>query len=440
MSATDTPLAHLLHQLEHHPLPNIDLKLDRMLAFLERLGNPHQRIPPVIHVAGTNGKGSVIAFLQAMLEAAGYRVHRYTSPHLMRFEERFIIAGREADAAMLVDALTPMMPLLEECPLTYFESATVLAFSLFAEHPADVTLLEVGMGGRLDATNVIEEPLATVITPIGMDHREFLGETLAAIAGEKAGIIKPGAPCIAGRQAPEALEVIESHATHCGAPLYDLGAAWQVTRLADHRLHYVSDTLDLDTPPPSLPGLHQYDNAATAIACLEQVRAQLPVSNDAMAAGVSHAVWPGRLQLLPDDVCRQLGTHHQIVVDGTHNPDAAKATAVWMQQQALPVHLVIGMHDDKDHVETLRHLLPFAASIQVVEIDGDPKSCAPDRLQTQVRQLGYDVKRCAGWQQAVDALTVTVPHTNLILISGSLYLAGEVLRAVASLLSNHIHN
>jgi dihydrofolate synthase / folylpolyglutamate synthase len=229
-------LTTLLAALEQHPFPTVDLKLERVQQFLTRINLELEHLPPVIHVAGTNGKGSVLAFLHAMIEAAGMTAHRYTSPHLVSFHERFILANRQADDAQLVEALEPLMAELEAFPLTFFESATVLAFRLFTMHPADLTLLEVGLGGRLDATNIVPNPLATIIMPIALDHQHFLGDTIAAIAYEKACIIKPGVPCIIGHQPPEALEVIADYAARQHAPLYQLGQQWEYHVAADGSL------------------------------------------------------------------------------------------------------------------------------------------------------------------------------------------------------------
>jgi dihydrofolate synthase/folylpolyglutamate synthase len=414
-----TRLATLLEQLENHPFPKVDLKLTRMQMFLERIGNPQRRLPPIIHVAGTNGKGSTLAFLHAMVEAADMSAHRYTSPHLVRFNERFMVANAEASDAVLVEALERLLPELAAFPLTYFETATALAFVLFAEHSADFTLLEVGMGGRLDATNVVEAPLATIITPIALDHQDFLGNTLGKIAYEKACIMKRGTPCIIGHQPEEAHLVIVAHATDIGAPLHMLGREWEYTVNADGSMEYRSATLTLTAPSPSLRGAHQYGNAALAIACMD-VLGQCP--NEAMAHGVANAQWAGRLQ--PLFTAR---THHSLMLDGGHNPSAAETLCAWMHMQASPVHVMMGMHHDKDVTATLRLLACHAASVHVVPICDDAKALSADALHTIAKQEGITATPHISLEEAVAFLTVTNPLPEIILITGSLYLVGEAL-------------
>lgn len=426
-------LAALLARLEDHPLPAIELKLDRMRLFLERIGNPHHHLPPVVHVAGTNGKGSLLAFLHAMLAAGGYQAHRYTSPHLACFSERFIVSNEQITRPALTQALTPLLDELAECPLTYFESATALAFTLFAQARADVTLLEVGMGGRLDATNVIDASALTAITPIAIDHQAFLGDSLAAIAGEKAGILKPGVPCVVGPQEPEALAVVEQQAELLGVPLFRYGQEWQAGRDEEGRLHYHSNALDTTTPPPALPGIHQYANAATAIACLEQLSGLLPYDETAIGEGVAAAHWQGRLQHLPAEaLASPLQTHHQLVIDGAHNIAAMQAVTHWMREVSLPVHAIMAMRRDKDVQAVVSALVPHAASVTMVPIPGDRQSVQPDELAAVAVAAGAEATTAAHWQQALQHLTVTVPQKAIILVTGSLYLIGDVLHVMTS--------
>src|SRR5579863_7977100 len=275
----------------------IDLSLDRTWRLLERLGHPELKVPPVVHVAGTNGKGSVIAYLRAMLEAAGYRVHAYISPHLVRFHERIRLAGSLIGEDQLLD-------LLEECervnggePITFFEITTAAAFLAFARAPADILLLETGLGGRLDATNVLARPAVTAITPVSLDHQRFLGDTVAAIAGEKAGILKPGRPAILAPQLPEAQAVIERRASALGAPLFRYGGEWRVGPMGAGLRYEGQRWPALDLPPPGLLGRHQYDNAGTALACLDRLDG-FALSPQALARGLREVTWPARLEHL----------------------------------------------------------------------------------------------------------------------------------------------
>ncbi|MDB5569214.1 MAG: bifunctional folylpolyglutamate synthase/dihydrofolate synthase, partial [Hyphomicrobiales bacterium] len=277
-----------------HP-KKIDLSLGRTQALLDALGNPERRLPPVVHVAGTNGKGSTTAFMRAMLEADGKRVHVYTSPHLVRFHERIRLAGALVDEARLAAAFEACERANAGAPITVFEITTVAAFLLFAQVPADVLLLEVGLGGRFDSTNVIERPAATVITPVSIDHVEFLGDTLAKIAFEKAGVLKTGAPAIVSWQEPEAQDVIERQAFRVGAPVTLAGRDYNCWEERG-RLVFEDARGLMDLPAPRLPGRHQFENAATAIAALRAVWPDFP--QRAFEDGLRHVQWPARLQQL----------------------------------------------------------------------------------------------------------------------------------------------
>ncbi|MGH7031726.1 MAG: bifunctional folylpolyglutamate synthase/dihydrofolate synthase, partial [Stellaceae bacterium] len=340
MTATsDTVLARLTRL---HP-KLIDLSLGRIEGLLAALGNPHEKLPPVIHVAGTNGKGSAIATMRACLEGGGYRVHAYISPHLVRFHERIRLAGELIDEDRLIE-------LLEECeranggaPITYFEITTAAAFLAFARTPADIVLLETGLGGRLDATNVIRCPAATAITPVSLDHQAFLGDTITAIAGEKAGILKPGSPAIIGPQPAQAAEVFATRAAELAVPLYRFGAEWRCEPDGGG-MRYEGPRWRLDLPLPSLLGAHQIINAGTAIACLEQLTG-LPLSRDAIAAGLRRINWPARLQRLSRGaLVEMLPEGWELWLDGGHNPGAGEvlaAVAASWRDRAL--YLVVGM-------------------------------------------------------------------------------------------------
>jgi dihydrofolate synthase / folylpolyglutamate synthase len=396
----------------------IDLSLDRLRVLLEKLGSPERRLPPVIHVAGTNGKGSTCAFLRAMGEAAGMRVHVYTSPHLVRFNERIRIAGRLVSDDDLSAALEEVERVNAGAAITVFEVITAAAFHLFAETPCELCVLEVGLGGRGDATNVIERPAACAITSISLDHREMLGETVAAIAGEKAGIMKPGVPVAIGAQTPEAQEVLCTTAVRVGAPLRLVGRDWRMDGL-----RYSDPRGAVDLPPLSLPGAHQFDNAGIAIAALRA--SGLPVPDSAIASGVAHAEWPARLQRLHGALAALLPRDWELWLDGGHNPGAGAVLATHLATWAdRPVHLIVGMNQRKDAVEFLRPLLPHAASARAVAEPGQHLAMPVEAIIAASGGVALPGGRVA------DALRAAAREKGpaRVLICGTLYLAGEVLK------------
>ncbi|MGV8840048.1 MAG: bifunctional folylpolyglutamate synthase/dihydrofolate synthase [Bauldia sp.] len=416
-----------------HPT-EIDLSLDRITRLLETLGRPDRRIPPVIHVAGTNGKGSVTAFLRAMLEAAGKRVHVNTSPHLVRFHERIRISrdGRAeiVDDADLTDALLRVEAANAGAPITHFEITTAAAFLLFAEAPADYTLLEVGLGGRLDATNVVENPVATVITSLSMDHERFLGNTLAGIAREKAGIIKRGVPVVTSPQQEVALEVIERAAARLKAPLHAAGQDWMAFAERGRLVFQDEDGL-LDLPPPKLVGRHQYTNAGTAIATLRAAGIRLPPG--AIETGLQTAEWPARMQRLSAGrlVERAGPAIGELWLDGGHNPGAGAVIAETMadleERAPRPLHLVMGMLTTKNPAGFLAPFAGLARSVTTVPIGGH-ESFSADELASIARSVGLDANPADSVEEAIDAIAAfsdTAPPR--VLICGSLYLAGTVL-------------
>ena len=399
MSALDPVLARLTAL---HP-KLIDLSLDRVLRLLERLGNPERRLPHTVHVAGTNGKGSTVAFMRAMLEAAGRRVHVYTSPHLVRFNERIVVAGE----TLPDDAL---LALLEECeranegrPITFFEITTAAAFLAFSRKPADVLLLEVGLGGRLDTTNVVERPAVTAITPVARDHTQFLGETLAEIAAEKAGIVKPGVPLVLAPQEEEARAVILAKAAAAGAPVHD---GW---RVSGGVFHGRETTLRL--PKLGLAGAHQAGNAGLALACLEG----FGLPEEALLRGLETARWPARLQRLSDDP--------EIWLDGGHNPAAGRVLAEWLAGRPRRFDLVVGMLDTKDRDRFLAALAPYVARTVTVPVPDSAASVPAETLAETACAAGMDASAAPDVNTALERLAAARP----VLIAGSLYLAGAVL-------------
>ena len=401
----------------------IDLTLDRMHRILAALDHPERRLPPVIHVAGTNGKGSTQAMIRAGLEGEGRRVHAYTSPHLARFHERIRLAG----TLIAEDHLTA---LLDECmaangheAITFFEITTAAAFVAFARVPADWLLLEVGLGGRLDATNVVDRPALAVITPVSYDHQQYLGETLTEIAGEKAGIIKRGVPCVVGPQPPEALAAIEARAERLGAPLLVHGQHWNAWSERG-RLVFQDENGLLDLPLPNLPGPHQIDNAGAAIMALRH----LGLGEAACTAAVSRAEWPARMQRLRRGPLVDLAPGAELWLDGGHNPAGGEALAATLAQMpARPTHLICGMLNTKDIAGYLRPLAAHAATLSAVSIPGE-KNTLPAEVTAEVaRTVGIAATEAPSVAAALATIAATDPAAR-VLICGSLYLAGTVLR------------
>ncbi|WP_411889351.1 bifunctional folylpolyglutamate synthase/dihydrofolate synthase [Yoonia sp. SDW83-1] len=401
----------------------MDLVLDRVWRLLAAVGNPQDRLPPVIHVAGTNGKGSTQAMIRAGLEQSGARVHAYTSPHLARFHERIRLAGE----LISEDALTEV---LDRCyaanggePITYFEITTVAGLLAFAEAPADYTLLEVGLGGRLDATNVVAKPALTVITPVDLDHQQYLGETLPEIAGEKAGIIKRGVPCVVGPQHDAALDVIEQQATRLGAPLLAYGQHWHVTTERG-RLVYQDERGLLDLPLPNLPGPHQILNAGAAIAAL-RILGQDEVACEAAVTG---AYWPARMERLTKGPLVDLAAPAELWLDGGHNPAAGHALAATLKEQPKrPIHLICGMLNTKDIAGYMAPLAAMADSLHAVSIPGEANTIPAEKTAEVAASVGLAATTASSVQDAITAITKKSPNAR-ILICGSLYLAGHVMR------------
>ena len=412
-----------------HP-KRIDLSLDRMHRVLERLGNPEKKVPPVIHVAGTNGKGSTVAYLRAVLEAAGLRVHAYTSPYLVRINECFRLAGRLVGDDELQAALEHCEQVNAGEPLTFFEAKTAAGFSLFARHPADVLLLEVGLGGRLDSTNVIEAPLASVIAPISMDHMEFLGDTLTSIAGEKAAIIKRNVPVISAEQSPEAMGVIEQQARRMRAPLHVAGQQWHVS-VERGRLVYQDERGLMDLAAPRLFGRHQFDNAGLAIATLRAI--DTLKLGQAAYEGIVNAEWPARMQRLSSGKLIELGPAGcEIWLDGGHNAEGGRVAAASLgdleERVSRPLVVIAGMMGNKDAGAFLANFTGLTRHIFTVEIPGQDNAMPQDRLADAARALGMRVEIAGSVEaslRSIAKLAYEVPPR--ILIAGSLYLAGHVL-------------
>ncbi|KPH79717.1 bifunctional folylpolyglutamate synthase/dihydrofolate synthase [Bosea vaviloviae] len=438
MGSSDTVLARLLAL---HP-KLIDLSLGRILTLLERLGDPQKRLPPVIHVAGTNGKGSTIAFMRAILEAAGLRVHVYTSPHLVRFHERIRLGaaggGRFVDEAVLVEALERCERANAGDQITFFEITTVVAFLLFAEHKADVVLLEVGLGGRFDATNVIANPACTVVTPVSLDHSEYLGDSVTKIAAEKAGIFKRGAPAVIAPQEPEPTAVLEAAAERVGASKILIGAQDFNVHEDGGRLVYEDGDGLLDLPLPRLSGRHQHVNAGTAIAGLRAAGyGGLPAR--AFEQGMLNADWPARLQRLARGKLAELVPGRaELWLDGGHNPDGGRVLAQAMADLAdrnpAPLVMIAGLLSTKDARATLGHFKGLAQLLFAVPIQNQLVARPAEEVAGLARAAGLDAEVSGSVEQALREIAVrdwSAPPR--ILICGSLYLAGEVLSANGTL-------
>ncbi|MEE3317151.1 MAG: folylpolyglutamate synthase/dihydrofolate synthase family protein [Pseudomonadota bacterium] len=401
----------------------IDLTLDRVWRLLGALGNPQNDLPPVIHIAGTNGKGSTQSMIRAGLEGAGKSVHAYTSPHLARFHERIRLAGE----LISEDHLTEI---LDECyvqnggeNITYFEITTVAGLLAFTRTPADYTLLEVGLGGRLDATNVIDKPAVSIITPISIDHEQFLGNTLTAIAGEKAGIIKRGVPVVVGPQQDEAMEVIEATAAKLGAPVFAYGQHWHVWEERG-RLIYQDETGLLDLPLPALIGAHQVQNAGAAIAALRV----LGFDDAACEAAVTKAEWPARMQRLRRGPLVDAADRAELWLDGGHNPAAGDALAEALTRlPERPLFMICGMLNTKDIGGYLRPLAASAQKLYAVSIPGSEATLPAEATAAAARDAGMNAVQSDDVMTAITDIVAETPNAR-ILICGSLYLAGEILK------------
>jgi dihydrofolate synthase/folylpolyglutamate synthase len=418
-----------------HP-KRIDLSLDRVQRLLAALDHPERKLPPVIHVAGTNGKGSTIAFLRAILEAAGKRVHTYTSPHLVRFNERFRI-GQPGESRLVSDE--ELASTMAECerantraPITVFEITTAAGLLLFTRHAADVLLLEVGLGGRLDATNVVDNPLATIITRISVDHTDFLGNSLEKIATEKAGILKHGVPAVIASQPRDALAVIERQAAKLRAPLKIAGADWTATEERG-RLVYQDETGLLDLPPPKLYGKHQFENAGLAIAALRTI-AQFAIPPAAFDAGMVKAEWPARMHRLGHGRLVELTpVGSELWLDGGHNPDGGRAIAASLadleERVPRPLVLIVGMLASKDCEGFLSNFAGLARRTIAVPIPNAEKGLSAEAVADTAREIGLSATSRDNLTEALDAARkLDLDPPPRIVITGSLFLVGEALR------------
>jgi dihydrofolate synthase / folylpolyglutamate synthase len=424
----DTSLEMLLEQV--YAL-NRNIKIDlsfrpEFIELLHKFGNPHLKLPPVIHIAGTNGKGSCVAILRSILEEAGYRVHAYTSPHLQRFNERIVLAGKEITDESLEPLLREALSHNEGNPATFFEITTALAFAAFSRVPADILLLEVGLGGRLDCTNIIESALVSIIQPIGYDHMEHLGSTLEEIAGEKAGIMKRGVPVISGPQKPEVMTVLQDASDSAHASFYACNFAFFAEpHDASMRFRFPAEQIDMILPRPALIGIHQIQNAGVVLATLRVIAESFPVKEEALKEGLRKVSWPARLQRVNGSLNRLMNPGWEIWLDGGHNVDAAMTLSEqardWQTQDSRNLHVILGMMNHKDPAEFLKPLHPYVTSLHAIDIPGEPNALKAAALADSVKATPH-----LDLHAALRTINAT-KKPGRILITGSLYLAGHVL-------------
>lgn len=422
---TEQGLNEVLETLSNLHPKKIDLSLGRLKRLLKTLGNPETKLPPVIHVAGTNGKGSVIANLRALLEAAGLRVQVYTSPHLVSFRERIRIAGELISEKDLIEVLHRVEVANHNDPITFFEITTAAAFLAFSEAQADVLLLEVGLGGKFDATNVIKDALLTIITPVGLDHAEFLGTEIKDIAAEKAGIAIKGVPLITGPQDPEVLKVLSQTSKDVEAPLFHEGRDWTIN---GNKL-FRGFGRELNLPKLALPGRHQVDNAGITLAALF-CQDKFEISNEACLTGFQNTNWPARFQALnPDKFKAALTVGTKIWLDGGHNPLAGKALGFQLSKMASKhTTAIVGMMAAKDIRGFLEPLAPYLERLIAVPVPGEKNGADPETILAVAKALGLGGQIASSVEEAL-ALVAKDPAPN-ILITGSLYLAGSVLKSI----------
>lgn len=408
----------------------IDLGLDRVKEALSRLGNPQEKLPPVVHVAGTNGKGSTIAFMRAFLEAAGYKVHVYTSPHLLDFNERIVVAGKPISDSDLYQIMEECRITIEGIPVTFFEGTTVGAFLAFSRTAADIVLLETGLGGRLDATNVVDKPALTVLTPISMDHTEYLGEDIRLIAGEKLGIVKEGVTCVSSLQMDVVAQKIADHCAKILAPLSAFGYDWGV----EHRgktFGFSSSHGTKELTMPKLLGAHQVINAATAIAAMEQLDGFV-VDERALEKGLKKVDWPGRLQQVTKGTCaKQLSKGWELWLDGAHNEAAAHVLSNVVRENwnDKPTYIICGMTKGRDVGKFLQYFAGSVEQVYGVTVQSEPSSYAATAVVEAALQKNFNAKEANTVEEAVAKLCKNIGlPPGRILVCGSLYLATDVLK------------
>ncbi|MGL9758982.1 MAG: bifunctional folylpolyglutamate synthase/dihydrofolate synthase [Wolbachia sp.] len=428
--------------------PN-DFSLDRIKSFLNKLGNPEKKMPPIIHIAGTNGKGSTLSFIRYIMQVAGYKVHAYTSPHLVNFNERIVVAGSYIDDNELYNLLEECRAVIAKQPITLFEAATIAAFLAFSRHKADITLVEVGMGGRLDATNVIDSPILTIITSIALDHTEYLGPTVEIIAGEKAGIMKPNVPCVIAPQEKSIMNTLEHHAINKKSPLYRGGFEWNckrqlsVIRVADQKqknersragaqMIFQSAIQSIEFPLPSLKGDHQIINSGNAIAACSILSGKygFDIGEEDIASGLQHTYWPARLESIKEgNLISLLPKDWQLFLDGAHNNDGARVLSQWVKDNfAEGIYIIFGVTRNRNVEEFLEHLKPYIKLLCAVCVKSEPKATNTNLIREKANNIGIKAVECESIGDAISnhILKASTQNVKTILICGSLFLARDL--------------
>ncbi|WP_265024832.1 MULTISPECIES: bifunctional folylpolyglutamate synthase/dihydrofolate synthase [unclassified Wolbachia] len=408
-----------------------DFSLDRIKSFLNKLGNPEKKIPPIIHIAGTNGKGSTLSFIRYIMQAAGYKVHTYTSPHLVNFNERIVVAGNDIDDSELHNSLEECRIAVAEQPITLFEAATTAAFLAFSRHKADITLVEVGLGGRLDATNVIDNPILTIITSIALDHTEYLGPTVETIAGEKAGIMKPNVPCVIAPQEKSIMNTLEQHAINKKSPLYRGGFEWNCEK-QNNRMVFQSTIQSIEFSLPSLKGDHQIINAGNAIAACSILSGKygFDIGEEDIASGLQGTYWPARLESIKKgNLISLLPKDWQLFLDGAHNNDGARVLAKWIKDNfAEGIYMIFGVTRNRNVAEFLEHLKPYIKLLCAVCVKSEPKATSTDLIREGAHNIGINAIECESIRDAISnhILKASIQNVKTILICGSLFLARDL--------------
>jgi dihydrofolate synthase/folylpolyglutamate synthase len=419
--------------MPHWPVPNVKnpivLGLERMEQLLTRLCNPHLALPKVVHIAGTNGKGSTLAFLKSIMESAGYIVHRYTSPHLINFNERISVAGVDLSDDELYILLEEVRAACDGLEATFFEITTAAAFLAFSRTKADILLLETGMGGRLDATNVLENPIQCIITPVSYDHMEFLGDTIEKIAFEKAGIIKSNSDVIISWQESTAMKLLKDVAFNKITNIYACGESWNFI-VDENSFTFQDSDLSITLPHPNLFGLHQILNASTAVASAIKLRKYFNISDANIAHGITNAVWPARLQKITHGVlASMLPSGCELWLDGAHNAHGAQMLAATIEHkwQDKPLYIINGRTGDRDLKGFLQYFKPFAKSVYGVRVQTEPKAEKAENIMQAAKELGFDAHASDSIKNAISHILSNSNEDFRILVCGSLYLAGDLL-------------
>lgn len=408
-----------------------DFSLDRIKSFLNKLGNPEKKIPPIIHIAGTNGKGSTLSFIRYIMQAAGYKVHTYTSPHLVNFNERIVVAGNDIDDSELHNSLEECRIAVAEQPISLFEAATTAAFLAFSRHKADITLVEVGLGGRLDATNVIDNPILTIITSIALDHTEYLGPTVETIAGEKAGIMKPNVPCVIAPQEKSIMNTLEQHAINKKSPLYRGGFEWNCEK-QNNRMVFQSTIQSIEFSLPSLKGDHQIINSGNAIAACSILSGKygFNIGEEDIASGLQSTYWPARLESIKEgNLISLLPKDWQLFLDGAHNNDGARVLAKWVRDNfAEGIYMIFGVTRNRNVAEFLEHLKPYIKLLCAVCVKSEPKATSTDLIREGAHNIGINAIECESIRDAISnhILKASIQNVKTILICGSLFLARDL--------------